>query len=471
MKCGLRAAGGARWFAAVRMCVLAATVVCSGTASRADTFTSADGALAFEFPRRWQAEADGARIRITAPDGSHFFVTRDSISTLPGASPAANPDLNARAAELVRPLLPGAALAAAQPVAMDHGVGAAFRFTGPAKGGATPALTVYIAFVGRHSIVILPERAGQAAQTIGLAAIVQSLAFPAEMPKPALPPNRPAGAAPGGGPISGPGTIDYSRQIAPIFKDKCEVCHRATAALGGFSVTSYADLVRGGRSGAAIVAGSPDSSRLLDYLTGRRELMPKGGPALPADQIELIRKWIAEGARQQVGGPVAPGAGAPPGDGAIPRPRQGPGAANGPARRTAMRTSSGPQLLEGYSGHLVATDSGFTLRLYQDKTASAVWSIGPGREVRYAGTYTGENDSYIVTLTQAGSPAVEAGKTMTINMTPRGSQESGFYGLDGARPRREITDLELTESQAFAAPPNGAGRARANNQNRRRPGK
>ena len=58
--------------------------------------------------------------------------------------------------------------------------------------------------------------------------------------------------------IAGPGTVSYVSQIAPILKDKCEVCHRATAALGGFSVTSYADVLRGGRNGAAIAAGRPN---------------------------------------------------------------------------------------------------------------------------------------------------------------------------------------------------------------------
>ena len=92
------------------------------------------------------------------------------------------------------------------------------------------------------------------------------------------------------------------------------------------------------------------------------------------------------------------------------------------------------------------------MRLHMDKSASAVWSLSPGREIRYAGTYVGQDGSYVVTLTQTNSPPADQGKTLTVEMRPHGSQETGNFGLDGARPRREISELELSETRASDKP-------------------
>ena len=462
---------------------------------RADNYTAPDGKLTFSYPRRWQADNDGQRVRLTAPDGTRYFVLRDTVAATPGDSPAANAELKARALELVKPLLKDAEFAGGQPLTMDHGLGAAFRFHGPARTDTGPATAVYLAFVGKHSIVLIPERAGQSSQSIGLAGILQSLAFTDALPR-SLPQRVPRVTAPEGGtaPIAGPGTVSFASQIAPILKEKCEVCHRSAAPLGGFSVTSYADMMRGGRHGDLISAGRPESSSMLDYLTGRRELMPKGGPPLPADQIALIRKWITEGARPQIGGTAAPpgggtdGSPATPGSGArigANRARPGFGGViglegsrtgrvptggsvgrlNGIASNT---TAAGAQLLEGYTGHLVPNDLRFSLRLHMDKSASAVWSLAPGREVRYAGTVIGQDGNYLVTLNQTGSPPADQGKTLTIELRARGSQETGLFGLDGARPRREITELVLSESRTFDAPARTPARMRPGGRQNRR---
>jgi hypothetical protein len=273
--------------------------------------------------------------------------------------------------------------------------------------------------------------------------------------------------------MTGPATVDFATQIAPIFKEKCEVCHRATAPLGGFSVSSYADIVKGGSHGSVLLAGRPDGSALIGYLTGKRDLMPKGGPPLPADQIALIRTWIAEGARQQISGPPAAavdtGTGASlPGGRAVTRPGTGARAAANRLPRRGITPPPGPALLEAYSGHLVPNDLSFTLRLHLDKSALAVWTLAPGREVRYAGTYTGEDGSYAISLTQTGSPATDVGKTITIELLPRGPQETGVYGLDGARPRREIAELNLSETRTSDKPSRPVRARKKNPQNRRR---
>ena len=95
-----------------------------------------------------------------------------------------------------------------------------------------------------------------------------------------------------------PPPISYSRQVAPIFALHCNSCH---GEAGGLSTRSYPDLMRGGNLGKVIVPGDADRSLLVHFLDGRRgeeRRMPLGGAPLPADQIATIRRWIAEGSRE-----------------------------------------------------------------------------------------------------------------------------------------------------------------------------
>ena len=66
-------------------------------------------------------------------------------------------------------------------------------------------------------------------------------------------------------------------------------------------MTGFEQLIKGGESGdAAIVPGKPDASHLIAEITpnadGQAE-MPKGKPALSSVEIDLIKRWIAEGAQ------------------------------------------------------------------------------------------------------------------------------------------------------------------------------
>ncbi len=104
--------------------------------------------------------------------------------------------------------------------------------------------------------------------------------------------------------------ISYSRAIEPLLRDKCQGCHQPAKPQGKYEMTSFARLLAGGESGAAaIVAGKPDESYLVELITlhdGKAQ-MPKKGDPLSASEIELVRKWISQGAiddRQGSAGPL-----------------------------------------------------------------------------------------------------------------------------------------------------------------------
>ena len=90
--------------------------------------------------------------------------------------------------------------------------------------------------------------------------------------------------------------ISYSKQIRPIIQAKCQGCHQAGIAGGKLVMTTYAAFMKGGESGPSILKKKPEASLLMEYLTGKRDLMPKGGPPLANEEMALFRNWIAQGA-------------------------------------------------------------------------------------------------------------------------------------------------------------------------------
>jgi mono/diheme cytochrome c family protein len=94
------------------------------------------------------------------------------------------------------------------------------------------------------------------------------------------------------------GMIDYTRQVHALFAAKCLVCHSGEKRSGGLSLATYADVLNGGRSGAAVKPGNSGSSLLVHRITGSGATrMPIGGPALSATEIGIVTAWIDQGAR------------------------------------------------------------------------------------------------------------------------------------------------------------------------------
>jgi mono/diheme cytochrome c family protein len=98
---------------------------------------------------------------------------------------------------------------------------------------------------------------------------------------------------------SGNETVSFARDIAPILMENCNGCHIAgRQASGNFRMDTFAQLLRGGDSGAVIASGKATESLIVKKLKGESgQRMPAGGrPALSSEKIELISTWINEGA-------------------------------------------------------------------------------------------------------------------------------------------------------------------------------
>jgi mono/diheme cytochrome c family protein len=87
----------------------------------------------------------------------------------------------------------------------------------------------------------------------------------------------------------------FETRVRPVLATECFSCH-TESAMGGLRLDSREALLRGGKSGPAIVPGEPDKSLLMLALRQTGELkMPKGGK-LPQAQIDALAEWIRTGA-------------------------------------------------------------------------------------------------------------------------------------------------------------------------------
>ncbi len=90
---------------------------------------------------------------------------------------------------------------------------------------------------------------------------------------------------------------NFADHVAPIFQDRCMRCHNADKAKSGLNLGTFLSAMEGGSGGPSVIPGDPSGSRLLALVSGAEEpLMPPSGDPLTAEQIETIRKWIADGA-------------------------------------------------------------------------------------------------------------------------------------------------------------------------------
>lgn len=94
--------------------------------------------------------------------------------------------------------------------------------------------------------------------------------------------------------------ISFSKEVAPIFQQKCVTCHGAEKTKGGFRLDSFAALNKAGDSDKKpIEAGAPEKSHLFALLVTKDadDRMPQKADPLSKDEIGTIRRWIKEGAQ------------------------------------------------------------------------------------------------------------------------------------------------------------------------------
>jgi WD40 repeat protein/mono/diheme cytochrome c family protein len=96
------------------------------------------------------------------------------------------------------------------------------------------------------------------------------------------------------------GPVSFYKDIRPILQASCHGCHQPARPNGKYEMTTYANLIKGGETEEiAVVPGDPAKSNLVSQIEvlGGKAAMPKDKPALKDADIALIKRWIAEGAK------------------------------------------------------------------------------------------------------------------------------------------------------------------------------
>lgn len=93
--------------------------------------------------------------------------------------------------------------------------------------------------------------------------------------------------------------VDYSTQVKPIINKNCITCHGGVRAKGNFSLLFRDSALQKTKDGKyAIIPGDPDNSEMIQRITSTDpdERMPYHHEPLSKEDIDILRKWIKEGA-------------------------------------------------------------------------------------------------------------------------------------------------------------------------------
>ncbi|HNX75052.1 MAG TPA: carboxypeptidase regulatory-like domain-containing protein [Candidatus Rifleibacterium sp.] len=92
----------------------------------------------------------------------------------------------------------------------------------------------------------------------------------------------------------------FSRNILPVFSVNCAIvgCHNDSSAASSLRLNSYANLMRGSRTGAVVLPYDAATSKLIRRIKGiETPRMPKDRAALATSDQGLLANWINGGAR------------------------------------------------------------------------------------------------------------------------------------------------------------------------------
>ena len=91
------------------------------------------------------------------------------------------------------------------------------------------------------------------------------------------------------------------QDVVPILLTRCTVCHGLRKQEGGLDLRSKASMLKGGKSGPAIVLGKPEESLLIKRINAgemppKQKLIVVGVKPIAPAETEKVARWIRQGA-------------------------------------------------------------------------------------------------------------------------------------------------------------------------------
>ena len=95
-------------------------------------------------------------------------------------------------------------------------------------------------------------------------------------------------------PVAQNTTISFTKDVLPILQSRCVNCHGGERVSKGLNLKTYNDLMTGSENGPVVTAGKAPDSLLVEMIVSQK--MPKNGPKLTSQQVQLITEWVNQGA-------------------------------------------------------------------------------------------------------------------------------------------------------------------------------
>ncbi|MBL9117857.1 MAG: DUF1553 domain-containing protein [Verrucomicrobiaceae bacterium] len=98
--------------------------------------------------------------------------------------------------------------------------------------------------------------------------------------------------------------VDFVKEVQPILETRCLECHNPDKVKGDLLMDTLANMLKGGENGPLMVAGNADKSLLIERIVlpkGHDDIMPPKGDPLSAGEIDVLKRWVAEGAKMPDG--------------------------------------------------------------------------------------------------------------------------------------------------------------------------
>jgi cytochrome b subunit of formate dehydrogenase len=89
------------------------------------------------------------------------------------------------------------------------------------------------------------------------------------------------------------GAMTWDGYFSGLFRNRCSTCHGITK-VGGLSLSTYQEALKGGNSGPAIIPGDPDNSVLV-----QKQSLGNHPGQLTIDELNQVIAWILAGAPEQ----------------------------------------------------------------------------------------------------------------------------------------------------------------------------
>ncbi len=92
-------------------------------------------------------------------------------------------------------------------------------------------------------------------------------------------------------------TVSFTKDVAPWFVSICGQCHMGNNPRGGFNITTFEGVMKGGDSGPVITPGKEEASRLWLMVSNKEQpRMPPGQLRINRMMYDALTTWIKEGA-------------------------------------------------------------------------------------------------------------------------------------------------------------------------------